>query len=127
MIGETAIGSEIPMEEERMKLNILMVALILFVATALSVSAQSAKPATLTVESQTEAEGIVNMDGQQFCSLPNHKTCGGSVPPGTHDFVIVFHDNDDPPDRKYTITTSGTFRAGEHRTVSVDTDGATWK
>ena len=50
-----------------------------------------------------------------------------SVPPGTHDFVIVFHDNDDPPDRKYTITTSGTFGAGEHRTMSVDTDGATWK
>jgi hypothetical protein len=103
------------------------VALILFVATVLLGSAQSVKTATLTVESHTEAEGIVSMDGQQFCSLPNHKTCTASVPPGAHDFVIVFHDNDDPPDRKYTITWSGTFRAGEHRTVSVDTDGATWK
>jgi hypothetical protein len=110
-----------------MKLQNLMVALTLFVATVLPVSAQSAKPATLTVESHTEAEGIVNMDGRQFCSLPNHKDCTASVPPGAHDFVIVFHDNDDPPDRKYTITTSGTFRAGEHRTMSVDTDGATWK
>jgi hypothetical protein len=110
-----------------MKLKHLMVALILFVAPALSVSAQTVKPAALTVESQTEAEGIVSMDGQQLCSLPNHKTCTASVPPGAHDFVIVFHDNDDPPDRKYTITWSGTFRAGEHRTVSVDTDGATWK
>jgi len=110
-----------------MKLKNLMVALVLLVATTLLVSAQSAKPATLTVESHTEAEGIVNMDGRQFCSLPNHKTCTASVPAGTHDFVIVFHDNDDPPDRKYTITTSGTLRAGEHRTVSVDTDGATWK
>jgi len=110
-----------------MKLQNLMVALTLFVATVLSVSAQSAKPAALTVESHTEAEGIVNMDGRRFCSLPNHKDCTASVPPGAHDFVIVFHDNDDPPDRKYTITTSGTFRAGEHRTMSVDTDGATWK
>jgi len=110
-----------------MKLKSLMVGLILFVATALTVSAQSVEPATLTVESHTEAEGIVNMDGRQFCSLPNQKTCTASVPPGTDDFVIVFHDDDDPPDRKYTITTSGTFGAGEHRTMSVDTDGATWK
>ena len=110
-----------------MKLQNWMVALTLFVATALPASPQSAKPATLTVESHTEAEGVVNMDGRQFCSLPNHKDCTASVPPGAHDFVIVFHDNDDPPDRKYTITTSGTFRAGEHRTMSVDTDGATWK
>jgi hypothetical protein len=110
-----------------MKLRNLIAALILFVATALFVSAQSAKPATLTVESHTEAEGIVKMDGGQFCSLPNHKSCSASVPPGPHDFVIVFHDNDDPPDRIYTVKTSGTFRAGEHRTMSVDTDGATWK
>ena len=110
-----------------MKLKNLMVALSLFVAMALPGSAQSAKPATLTVESHTEAEGIVKMDGGQFCSLPNHKNCTGSVPPGAHDFVVVFHDNDDPPDRIYTIKTSGTFRAGEHRTMSVDTDGATWK
>jgi hypothetical protein len=110
-----------------MKLKNLIVAVILCVATALLVSAQSAQPATLTVESHTEAEGIVSMDGGQFCSLPNHKTCTASVPPGNHDFVIVFHDNDDPPERKYTITTSGTFRAGEHRTMNVDTDGATWK
>jgi hypothetical protein len=104
-----------------------LVVLTLLVAAVLLGSAQSAKPATLTVDSRTESEGIVSMDGRQFCSLPNHKTCTGSVPAGTHDFVIVFHDNDDPPDRKYTITWSGTFRAGEHRAVSVDTDGATWK
>jgi len=110
-----------------MKLKNLIAALILVVATAISVFAQTAKPASLTVESHTEAEGIVKMDGVQFCSLPNHKTCTGSVPPGAHDFVIVFHDNDDPPDRIYTIKTSGTFGAGEHRTMSVDTDGATWK
>ena len=110
-----------------MKLKNLTVALILFAATALLVSAQSAKPATLTVESHTEAEGVVKMDGGQFCSLPNHKTCAASVPPGAHDFEIVFHDNDDPPDRIYTVKTSGTFRAGERRTMSVDTDGATWK
>jgi hypothetical protein len=110
-----------------MKFKNLMVALVLLVATAFSGSAQSVKTATLTVESHTEAEGIVSMDGRQFCSLPNHKTCSASVPAGTHDFVIVFHDNDDPPERKYTIRTSGTFRAGEHRTMSVDTDGATWK
>jgi hypothetical protein len=110
-----------------MKLKNLIVALILFVATAPSASTQSAKPATLTVESHTEAEGVVNMDGRQFCSLPNHKTCTAPVPAGAHDFVVVFHDNDDPPDRIYTIKTSGTFQAGEHRTMSVDTDGATWK
>jgi hypothetical protein len=104
-----------------------MVVLILFIATVVLGSTQSAKPATLTVESHTEAEGVVSMEGRQFCLLPNHKSCTASVPAGTHDFVIVFHDNDDPPDRKYTITMSGTFRAGEHRSVSVDTDGATWK
>ena len=109
-----------------MKLKNLMAPLMLFVATALLVSAQSAKP-TLTVESHTEAEGVVSMDGQKLCSLPNHKDCTASVPPGAHEFVIVFHDNDDPPDRIYTIKTSGIFRAGEHRTMSVDTDGATWK
>ncbi len=109
-----------------MKWKNLILALILLVATALSVCAQSAKPATLTVESHTEAEGVVKMDGGHWCSLPNHKTCTASVPPGAHDFVIVFHDNDDPPDRIYTIKTSGTFRAGEHRTMSVDT-GAIWK
>jgi hypothetical protein len=110
-----------------MKLKSLMVGLVLFVATVLLGPAQSVKAATLTVESHTEAEGVVSMDGRVFCLLPNHKTCTASVPAGTHDFVVVFHDNDDPPDRKYTITTSGTFRAGEHRSVSVDTDGATWK
>ena len=110
-----------------MKFKNLIVALSLAVATTLLVSAQSAKSATLTVESHTEAGGVVKMDGGQFCSLPNHKTCSAAVPAGAHDFVVVFHDNDDPPDRIYTIKTSGTFRAGEHRTMSVDTDGATWK
>ncbi len=110
-----------------MKMKNLIVALILLVASAHLVPAQSAKSATLTVESHTEAEGVVKMDGAQFCSLPNHKTCSAPVPAGAHEFVVVFHDNDDPPDRIYTIKTSGTFRAGEHRTVSVDTDGATWK
>jgi hypothetical protein len=110
-----------------MKFKNLMVAVILFVATVVLISAQSAKPATLTVESHTEAEGTVKMDGEQFCSLPNHKSCTASVPPGAHEFVIVFHDNDDPPDRIYTIKTSGRFGAGEQRTMSVDTDGATWK
>ena len=47
-----------------MKLKNLTVALIFFVATVFPISAQSAKPATLTVESHTEAEGVVSMDGQ---------------------------------------------------------------
>jgi hypothetical protein len=120
--------SEIVNPGGAMKWNILIAGLMFFAASSLIVSARTpAKQATLRVESHTEADGEVTMDGQRFCSLPNHKQCTASVSPGTHEFKIVFHDKDDPPERIYTVKTSGSFRAGEHRAMSVDTDGATWQ
>jgi hypothetical protein len=107
-----------------------MVLKSLFVAMLLAVPAvpQSVPAAaTLTIESHTEAEGMVKVDGQWYCALPNHKTCKvSSIQPGTHKFEFIFIDVD-APGRAYPIETSGTFTAGQHRNMDVDTDGATWK
>jgi len=94
--------------------------------TETAAAQESGKPATLRVESHTELDGVVNMDGRPLCSLPTDSYCAASIPPGTHDFEVVFHDRDTPAGRPSSVKISGSFNAGEYRLMSVDVDEAVW-
>ena len=83
-------------------------------------------PVTLRVESHTENDGVVNMDGRPVCSLPADSYCTASIPPGRHDFEVVFHDRDNPAARPSSVKISGSFNPGEYRLMSVDVDEAIW-
>ncbi|HWG21403.1 MAG TPA: hypothetical protein VG225_12805 [Terracidiphilus sp.] len=84
-------------------------------------------PVTLRVESHTELDGVVNVDGRPLCSLPSDSFCTANIPPGTHHFEVIYHDSNDPAKRPTSsVKINGSFNPGEYRLMSVDVDEAVW-